>query len=71
MFFFPPIPLIRKNIIINKLMKKNAVSIETAVTFKEAGIINPNGFPMITARLVQQGILHKDGEKYYLDATKI
>ena len=69
--FFLPIPLIRKNRIIKMLLKKNAVSEENAVTFREAGIINPNRFQMITLRLVEQGILHQRGNKYYLDTTTL
>ena len=68
---FLPIPLIRKKHIVSKLLKKNAVSEENAVTFKEAGIINPNGFQMVTLRLIEQGVLHQSGDKYYLDTTKI
>ena len=69
--FFLPIPLIRKNRIIKMLLKKNAVSEENAVTFREAGIINPNRFQLVTLRLVEQGILHQSGNKYYLDKTKL
>ena len=69
--FFLPIPLIRKNRIVKMLLKKNAVSEENAVTFREAGIINPNRFQMITLRLVEQGVLHQIGNKYYLDTTKL
>ena len=36
MVFIPPIPLIRKNLIIKKLTECNAFSEETAKTFKEA-----------------------------------
>ena len=67
---FLPIALIRKKHIVNKLLKKNAISKDNAVTFKEAGIINPNGFEMVTLRLVEQGILNQCGDKYYLDTTK-
>ena len=67
MTFFPPIPLIRKNHIIKKLTESNAFSEETAKTFLEAGIINPNGFNKINERLIKQKVLvkTKDG-KYYL-----
>ena len=68
---FIPVLLIRKRHIINKLLKINAVSEENAVTFKEAGIINPNGFQRFTLRLVEQGVLHNCGDKYYLDTTKL
>ena len=68
MTFFPPIPLIRKNLIIKKLTESNAFSEETAKTFTEAGIINPNGFNKINERLIKQKVLvkTKDG-KYYLN----
>ena len=68
MAFFPPIPLIRKNYIIKKLTESNAFSEETAKTFLEAGIINPNGFNKINERLIKQKVLvkTKDG-KYYLN----
>ena len=68
MSFFPPIPLIRKNLIIKKFTECNAFSEETAKTFEEAGIINPNGFNKINERLIKQKVLvrTKDG-KYYLN----
>ena len=68
MAFFPPIPLIRKNLIIKKLTECKAFSEETAKTFAEAGIINPNGFSNITERLINQGTLTRTKEnKYYLN----
>lgn len=54
MAFFPPIPLIRKRVIIKKLTKCNAFSSSQAKTFEEAGIINPNGFKRITERLIDK-----------------
>ena len=68
MAFYPPIPLIRKKLIIKKLTECNAFSQETAKTFSEAGILNPYGFNKITERLIKQKILvrTKDG-KYYLN----
>ncbi len=66
-----PALLLRKRHIIGKLLKAGAVSEESAVTFKEAGIINPNGFHRFTLCLVEQGILRQCGEKYYLDTTKL
>ncbi len=68
---FLPVLLMRKKHIISKLEKMNAVSKENAVTFKEAGIINPNGFHKFTLRLVEQGILRSYGDKYYLDTSKL
>ena len=68
MAFFPPIPLIRKNIIIKKLTECNAFSEETAKTFIEAGIINPDGFNKVNEKLIKEKIVvrTKDG-KYYLN----
>ena len=67
MAFFPPIPLIRRNVIIRKLKACGATSVETAKTLTEAGVINPNGFKRITDVLVETNVIHKtvDG-KYYL-----
>ena len=53
MAFFPPIPLIRKKLIIKKLTECNAFSEETAKTFSEAGIINPNGFHNVNEKLIK------------------
>ena len=66
MVFFPPVPLIRRNIIVKSLRSCGAVSEETAKNFAEAGIINPNGFKRITEILVKQGIIHRttDGRYY-------
>ena len=47
------------------------MSEENAITFHEAGIINPNGFQMVTRRLIGQGVIHQSGDKYYLDTTKL
>ena len=67
MAFFPPIPLIRRNVIIKKLKACGATSAETAKTLEEAGVINPNGFKRITAMLVETNVIHKTvDEKYYL-----
>lgn len=66
MAYFPPIPVIRRNLIITRLRQCNAVSRETAVTLSEAGVLNPNGFPRITELLCKRGIINKIGNKYYL-----
>ena len=72
MTFFPPIPLIRKKLIIKKLTECNAFSEETAKTFVEAGIINPNGFHKINEKLIKQGILVKTNDnKYYLNKKQL
>lgn len=67
MSFNPPILLIRKNHIINKLIKCRAVSVRSAKTLAEAGVFNPNGFRKTTESLVANGTLGKlPGGKYYL-----
>lgn len=66
--FFPPIVLIRKNLIIKKLSQCGALSEETAKTFSEAGIINPNAFKKVNDTLEKRGILVRTSEnKYYLN----
>ncbi len=66
MAIIPPIPIIRKNVIIKKLKKHGAVSPETAKALTEIGLVNPNGFQRLTQKLVQKGIIcqTKDG-KYF------
>ena len=65
--FFPPIPLIRRNAILQKLRDCGAVSPETAKTLSEAGVVNPNGFKRITDRLVKTGVIKLVGkDKYYI-----
>ena len=67
MAFFPPIPLIRRNLIIKKLKDCGAISVETAKTLPEAGVINPNRFKRITDKLVETNVIHKTADgKYYL-----
>ena len=67
MAFFPPIPLIRRNVIIKKLKASDATSAESAKTLADAGVINPNGFRRITDKLVKTNIIHKtDDGKYYI-----
>ena len=67
MAFFPPIPLIRKNVIIKKLKACGATSAESAKTLAEAGVIHPNGFKRITKRLVATNKIHKTADdKYYI-----
>jgi len=67
MAFFPPIPLIRRNVIIKKLKMCGATSIDTAKTLAEAGVINPNGFMQITDKLVETNVIHKTADgKYYI-----
>ena len=67
MAFFPPIPLIRRNVIVKHRRACGAVSEATAKTLAEAGVINPNGFKRITNHLVESGVIHKTSDnKYYV-----
>lgn len=63
---FAPVPLIRRNHIIDRLRKAGALSPETAVTFREAGVINPDGFRRVTGMMIRTGLLGQAGERYYL-----
>ncbi|MDE5618617.1 MAG: hypothetical protein K2I79_03935 [Clostridia bacterium] len=63
-------PLIVRRRIINKLLEKNAVSGENAITLEEAGIENPDNFQAVISRLIEQGVLHQLDGRYYLDTTK-
>ena len=67
MIFVPPLPLIRRKVIVKKLRNCGAVSAETAKTLAEAGIINPNLLPGVTERMIKKGTINRttDG-KYYL-----
>ena len=68
MAFFPPIPLIRKNVIIKRLTKSKAFSEESAKYLDEIGLINPYAFSNITKRLVSKGIINKTNDgKYYIN----
>ena len=67
MAFIPPIPLIRKNLILKRLKECGAVSEDTAKTLAEANVLNPNGFRPVTNRMVEQGVLGKTSDgKYYV-----
>lgn len=62
-----PALMLRKKVIIKKLLKSGAISEESAKTLQEAGVFNPNAFPRITERMVEQKILAKTKTgKYYL-----
>ena len=67
MAFFPPIPLIRRNLIIRKLRACGATSEQTAKTLAEAGVLNPDGFRRITERLVDNGTIRRTADgRYYV-----
>lgn len=65
------VPLVVRRRIINKLLEKNAISCENAITLEAAGIENPNNFQAVILRLIEQGVLHQLDGKYYLDTTKL
>jgi len=67
---FPPIPLIRRKKIIKLLTKSKAFSSDTAKTFDEIGLINPNGFLRVTETLLRTGkIIKTEDGKYYLNQS--
>lgn len=66
MAYFPPVPVIRRNHIIERLRGSGAVSEKSAMTLRDAGVINPDGFKPITDLLCRRGILIQTGDKYYL-----
>ena len=69
MIMFPPIPLIRRNHIVNKLRKSSAFTPETSVTLADAGVINPSCFKRVTERLIKSGVIapFENGRFYLLD----
>lgn len=71
MAYFPPVPAIRRNILLTRLRQTGAVSRETAVTLSDAGIINPNGFKHITDLLVKRRIIFQEGNKFYLELREM
>lgn len=67
MAFVPPVPLIRRNMILKKLHACGAVSPETARTLAEAGVIRPGLFLSVTDRMVRQGLIHRTADgKYHI-----
>ena len=63
-----PVFLLRKKMIIKKLQQCGAISEETAKTFEEAGVFNPNAFPKLNEKLVKDNVLVKTkNNKYYLN----
>lgn len=63
---FAPVPLIRRNHVMDRLRKAGALSRETAVTFREAGVINPDGFRRVTRMMIKTGLLGQAADRYYL-----
>lgn len=61
-----PVPMIRRNYILRKLRKCSADCPERAVTFREAGVFNPDGFPLVTRRMISQSLICTvDGVRYF------
>ena len=58
---------IRRNVILRRLSRSGALSVETAKTLSEAGVSNPQAFPLVTEHLLSKGLIRKtDDGKYYL-----
>ena len=68
MTVFPPVLLIRRNLLILKLSAAGAGSPETAVTLEQAGVCNSRVARKFADVLVKRGIIRrtKDG-KFYSD----
>lgn len=62
-----PVPLIRRNYILRKLRKCGADRPERAVSFREAGVFNPDGFRGVTRRMIRQSLICTvDGVRYFI-----
>jgi hypothetical protein len=72
MAFFPPIPLIRKNHLLNKLRQCGATSETTARTLADAGVLRPHAFARVTEKMVRDQLLQRtaDGRYYILSAGR-
>ena len=67
--FVPPVAIIRRKRIVKRLLNAGAVTADTAVTLKEAGIFK--GLGLIVSRLETHGVLIKlDNDRYYVDIKK-
>ena len=62
-----PVPLIRRNYVLRKLREYGADCPERAVSFREAGVFNPDGFRRVTRRMVRWGLIQTvDGVRYFV-----
>ena len=62
-----PVPLIRRNHVLRKLRKCGADCPERAVSLREAGVFNPDGFPRVTRVLIRRGLIGTvDGIRYFV-----
>ena len=60
--------LVRRKMIIRKLTECGAFSEEKAVTFREAGVFNPNAFQGLNRILEKQNIIIRTKDnKYFLN----
>ena len=64
---FPPVLLMRRNIIRKRLAEAGATTPEKALTLAEAGVINPYGFRRFTEFLVRKDFIRRTADnRYYL-----
>ena len=64
---FPPVLLMRRNIIRKRLAEAGATTPEKALTLAEAGVINPYGFRRFTECLVRKDFIRRTADnRYYL-----
>jgi len=64
---FPPVLLMRRNIIRKRLIEAGATTPERALTLAEAGVINPYGFQRFTEFLVRKDFIRRTSDnRYYL-----
>lgn len=64
---FPPVLLMRRNIIRKRLAEAGATTPEKALTLAEVGVINPYGFRRFTEFLVRKGFIRRTADnRYYL-----
>lgn len=64
---FPPVLLMRRNIIRKRLAEAGATTPEKALTLAEADVINPYGFRWFTEFLVRKDFIRRTADnRYYL-----
>lgn len=63
-----PALLLRRKMMLQKLKACGAVTEESAVTLKEAGMFLPNAFPKLTQNLIDLQMINRTKDrKYYLN----
>ena len=64
---FPPVLLMRRNIIRKRLAEAGATTPERALTLAEAGVVNPYGVQLFTEVLVRKDFIRRTADnRYYL-----